>query len=202
MITEITLHTKKNKWQATDTPNCLFMHIRVMLKKTSVFCREQQQNQQTWLQSRNHNPTLPEAGVSISNSSSFGYWLAPPSPPVILSRLLTLSSAIQNQMLTVAEHLKISPSQWWEFHSRKHYKVWKSRKQTWGGRISNQMEFEREERELLLFYSSFFTTSSFLILWTSSAKSHSEGHWSNPEKTRYCRALEEYKAHQQFAYQQ
>lgn len=98
-----------------------------MLKKTSVFCREQQQSQQTWLQSRNCNPTLPETGVSISNSSSFGYWSALLSSPLILSRLLTLSSATQSQMLTIAEHLKISQSQWGEFHSGKH-NVWKNRK--------------------------------------------------------------------------
>lgn len=173
-----------------------------MLKKTCVFCREQQQNQQTWLQSRNHNPAFPEAGVSISNSSSFGYWSAPPSSSLILSRLLTLSSATQSQMLTIAEHLKISLSQWGEFHSRKHKNIWKSRKKTWGSGISNQIEFEREERESLFFYSSCLTSSSFSNLWTSSAKSHSEGHWSNPDKTNYCWTPEEYKAHLQFAYQQ
>lgn len=129
------------------------MHIRVMLKKTSVFCREQQQNQQTWLQSRKHNPTLPEAGVSISNSSSFGYWSAPPSSPLILSRLPTLSSATENQMLTIAEHLKISLCQWWEFHPRKHYKLWKSRKKPEG--VGPQTKFSLREKGC------FFTSHAF-----------------------------------------
>lgn len=124
------------------------MHIRVMLKKTSVFCREQQQNQQTWLQSRNHNPTLAEAGVS---SSSFGYWSAPPSSPLILSRLLTPSSATQGQMLTVAEHLKISLSRLWESHFRKHWKVWKSRKHTEGVGTQTKLNL-REKREKACFF--------------------------------------------------
>lgn len=150
-------------------------------------------SQQTWLQSRNRNPSLPEAGVSISNSSSFGYWSALLSSTLILSRLLTLSSATQSQMLTIAEHLKISQSQWGEFNSRKH-NVWKNRKKKWGCGISNQVEFEKEEREGLVFYSSCLTTSSFSILWTSSAKTYSERHWSNPEKTSYYWTLKEYKA--------
>lgn len=126
---------------------CPFMHIRMMLKKTSVFCREQQQNQQTWLQSRNRNPTLSEAGVSISSSSSFGYWSAPPSSPLILSRLLTPSSATQSQMLTVAEYLKISLSKWSESHSRKHRKVWKSRKHPGGWELKPSWVWERRERK-------------------------------------------------------
>lgn len=122
-----------------------------MLKKTSIFCREQQQNQQTWLQSRNHNPTLPEAGVGISHSSSFGYSSAPLSSPLILIRLLTPSSATQSQMLTIAEHLKIFWSQWWDFLSRKHLKVWKSIRKTEG--IGSQTKLSlREKRETGCFF--------------------------------------------------
>lgn len=51
--------------------------------------------------------TLTEAGVSISNSSSFGCQSTPPSSPLILSRLLTPSNATQ-RLLSTQKSLKVS----------------------------------------------------------------------------------------------